>query len=52
MTVENKESILRRTKTKVARSSGAFAAGVQDGRAVDVGRRAVTGNTSSTLRLA
>lgn len=42
----------RRTKTKVAASSGAFLAGVQDGRAVDVGRRAVTSNTSSTLRLA
>ena len=42
----------RRAKTSVTRSSGAFAAGVQDGRAVDVGRRAVTGSTSSTLRLA
>ena len=36
----------------VSRSSGAFVAGVQDGRAVDVGRRAVTGSTSRTLRLA
>lgn len=42
----------RRAKTSVTRSSGAFIAGVQDGRAVDVGRRAVTSNTSSTLRLA
>ena len=42
----------RVSKVKLARSSGAFVAGVQDGSAVDVGRRAVTGNTSSTLRLA
>ena len=42
----------RRTKTSVVRSSVAFVAGVQDGRAVDVGRRAVTSSTSSTLRLA
>ena len=42
----------RRAKVNINRESGAFAAGVQDGRAVDVGRRAVTGSTSSTLRLA
>ena len=42
----------RRAKVNINRESGAFAAGVQDGRAVDVGRRAVTGGTSSTLRLA
>lgn len=44
MTNENKESILRRIQKLLAIAS--------DGRAVDVGRRAVTSNTSSTLRLA
>ena len=37
----------RRATAKVNRGSEAFQTGVQDGRAVDVGRRAVTGNQPS-----
>lgn len=41
----------RRAKTGVTQRTGAFAAGVRDGKAVDLGRRAVNAPTSTTLRI-
>lgn len=42
----------RKSSSTVDRTTSAFSSGVRDGRAVDVGRRAVGGNSSSVLRLA